>query len=71
MIGGLSDLTCFSFHAVKNLATSDGGMVTTNNKKLADAIKRLRWVGINKRDLGDGRNWCLKRDIGNMVGIMR
>lgn len=48
MIGGLSDLTCFSFHAVKNLATGDGGMVTTNNKKLADAIKRLRWVGINK-----------------------
>ena len=33
---------------LKNLATGDGGMVTTNNKKLADAIKRLRWVGINK-----------------------
>lgn len=48
MIGGLSDLTCFSFHAVKNLATGDGGMVTTNNKKLAEVIKRLRWVGINK-----------------------
>ena len=48
MIGGLSDLTCFSFHAVKNLATSDGGMVTTNNKRWADTIKRLRWVGIDK-----------------------
>lgn len=48
MIGELSDLTCFSFHAVKNLATGDGGMITTNNKKLASAIKRLRWVGINK-----------------------
>lgn len=48
MIGGLSDLTCFSFHAVKNLATADGGMVTTNNKKLADTIRRLRWVGIDK-----------------------
>lgn len=48
MIGGLSDLTCFSFHAVKNLATGDGGMVTTNNKKLASKIKCLRWVGINK-----------------------
>ena len=48
MIGSLSDLTCFSFHAVKNLATGDGGMVTTNNKKWADTIKRLRWVGIDK-----------------------
>lgn len=48
MIGGLSDMTCFSFHAVKNLATGDGGMVTTNNKSLAEKIKCLRWVGINK-----------------------
>lgn len=48
MIGSLSDLTCFSFHAVKNLATGDGGMVTTNDARLAKKIKTLRWVGINK-----------------------
>lgn len=48
MIGGLSDLTCFSFHAVKNLSTGDGGMVSTNNSSLAKKIKILRWVGINK-----------------------
>lgn len=47
-IGGLSDLTCFSFHAVKNLATGDGGMVTTNDRKLADTIRCLRWMGINQ-----------------------
>lgn len=47
-IGGLSDLTCFSFHAVKNLATPDGGMVTTNDYRLAELIGKLRWVGINK-----------------------
>ena len=48
MIGGLSDLGCFSFHAVKNLATADGGMVTTNDDGLAKKIKNLRWLGINK-----------------------
>lgn len=48
MIGSLSDLTCFSFHAVKNLATGDGGMVTTNSSTLAKKIKSLRWMGINK-----------------------
>lgn len=48
MIGSISDLTCFSFHAVKNLATADGGMVTTNDKTLAARIKNLRWVGIDK-----------------------
>lgn len=48
MVGGLTDLTCFSFHAVKNLATGDGGMVTTNNDLLAKKIKNLRWLGIDK-----------------------
>jgi perosamine synthetase len=47
-IGSISPFTCFSFHAVKNLATGDGGMVTTNNKSSADCLKRLRWVGITK-----------------------
>ena len=48
VIGSIADLTCFSFHAVKNLATGDGGMVTTNDKKLAEIIRRLRWLGIDK-----------------------
>ncbi|MCR4324832.1 MAG: DegT/DnrJ/EryC1/StrS family aminotransferase [Candidatus Curtissbacteria bacterium] len=47
-IGSLSTITCFSFHAVKNLATGDGGMITTNDQKIADKIKNLRWVGIDK-----------------------
>jgi len=49
-IGGLerSDATCFSFHAVKNLATGDGGMITTNRIEMVRALKQLRWVGIDK-----------------------
>lgn len=47
-IGSISPFTCFSFHAVKNLATGDGGMITVWDKKIADHLKRLRWVGINK-----------------------
>ena len=45
---GISDLTCFSFHAVKNLPTGDGGMITTNNEEFAKRIKRMAWVGMNK-----------------------
>ena len=50
LIGGLeqSALTCFSFHAVKNLATGDGGMITTNRSDIANKLNRLRWVGINR-----------------------
>lgn len=48
MIGSISDVTCFSFHAVKNLATGDGGMITTNDLKIATLTRKLRWLGINK-----------------------
>jgi perosamine synthetase len=47
-IGGMSDATCFSFEAKKNMTTGDGGMLTTNNNDIADKVKRLRWFGINK-----------------------
>jgi perosamine synthetase len=47
-IGGLSDVTCFSFHAVKNLATGEGGMVTVNNPDWDARLRRTRWLGINK-----------------------
>jgi len=48
-IGGqYSDAVCFSFHAVKNLTTGEGGMVTTNDEDVATALKLLRWCGINK-----------------------
>lgn len=48
-VGGLdSDATCFSFHAVKNLSTGDGGMVTTRLGWLDQKLRRLRWCGIDK-----------------------
>lgn len=46
--GTLGDMGCFSFQAVKNLATGDGGMLVTNSKKFADRARKLRWLGINK-----------------------
>jgi len=44
--GSLGDVACFSFFPTKNLgAYGDGGMITTNNKKLADIIRALRVHG--------------------------
>lgn len=63
-LGSIGDIGCFSFHAVKNLAAGDGGMVTTNDRKLYDRITKMRWVGITKdtwsRELNDerGYSWC-------------
>jgi len=47
-IGTLGDIACFSFHAVKNLATGEGGMIATNDQKIYERLKKLRWLGINK-----------------------
>lgn len=47
-IGSISPFTCFSFHAVKNLSTGDGGMITVKDKTTAQRLRRLRWMGINK-----------------------
>jgi len=41
-------LSCWSFHAVKNLATGDGGMITTNDKEVYEKLLPMRWCGIDK-----------------------
>ena len=44
-VGGFGDMACFSFYANKVITTGEGGMVTTNDKHLADRLKLLRNLG--------------------------
>jgi hypothetical protein len=46
--GKFSNLTIFSFHPVKHIATGEGGMITTNNKTLHEKLCLLRTHGITK-----------------------
>ncbi|OGS22592.1 MAG: pyridoxal-5'-phosphate-dependent protein [Elusimicrobia bacterium RIFOXYA2_FULL_39_19] len=48
MLGSIGNIGCFSFHAVKNLACGDGGMITLNDDKWAKKLRSLRWLGIDK-----------------------
>src|SRR5208282_6819093 len=46
-VGSIADMTVFSFHPVKHLTTGEGGMVTTNDAKLAETLRRFRNHGIS------------------------
>jgi dTDP-4-amino-4,6-dideoxygalactose transaminase len=41
-IGGLSEATCFSLYATKNVAAGEGGLIATSRYDLAAAIRDLR-----------------------------
>ncbi len=45
-VGAISDAACFSFHAVKNMTTGDGGMVTFDEDALDERLRHLRWMGL-------------------------
>lgn len=45
-----ADVTVFSLHPVKTIACGEGGIITTNNKKIYKKLLRLRSHGINKLD---------------------
>lgn len=85
-VGGLGDIGCFSFHAVKNLAMGDGGVLTMNDRAWYERAKRLRWLGIDKgtwdRTEQDKSYWwqyhvdeiglkCHMNDIAASIGLVQ
>ncbi|OGO21150.1 MAG: DegT/DnrJ/EryC1/StrS aminotransferase [Chloroflexi bacterium RBG_16_48_8] len=46
MAGAWGDVGCFSFFANKNLATGEGGMVTTDREDLAEKVRLMRSHGM-------------------------
>ena len=46
--GTLGDTGCFSFYPVKHMTSLEGGMVTSNNIALADAIAKRKAFGYDK-----------------------
>lgn len=50
-VGTFGDTGCFSFHPRKAITTGEGGMITTNNGKLAEKLRRLRDHGAAMSDL--------------------
>ncbi len=47
MCGSIGDLGCFSFHPRKVISTGEGGLITTNDPKLAKKVRRFREHGMD------------------------
>lgn len=51
-VGSIADMTVFSFHPVKAIATGEGGAVVTNNKEYYEKMLLLRSHGVHKNEEG-------------------
>ena len=47
-IGGIADMTCFSFYATKNITSGEGGALTTNRQEWAERISVMALHGISR-----------------------
>ncbi len=50
LIGSFSNISTFSFQAIKHLTSVDGGCVIFNDKADFDRSKLLRWYGIDRNE---------------------
>lgn len=85
-VGSEGNLSCFSFHAVKNLAMGDGGALVTPSDDDCSRARRLRWLGIDKdtwaRSDENRQYWwqynvaevgykCHLNDIASAIGLVQ
>ena len=63
---------CFSFYPTKNITTGEGGMVTTDDLRVAETARRLRAHGQSQRYQHDllGYNWRMT-DISAAIGLVQ
>ena len=68
-VGSLADLTCFSFHPRKIITTGEGGMITTNDRKILKKLRSYKLFGrIDSQFIGIGTNYKLT-DLQSAIGL--
>ena len=69
-VGSMGDMSCFSFYPTKNMTTSEGGIITTDDEDLAENAKVFRAHGASVRYHHDeiGYNFRMT-DISAAIGL--
>ena len=66
-IGGLSETTCFSLYATKNVAGGEGGIIATNNAAVAAAVDALRVMRRGHGSLYDIETTGFKANLSDVL----
>lgn len=71
-IGSFGDLVCFSFHANKNITTSEGGCLVVNNDEEASRLERLRLQGVERLAGGEMEveSWGAKANLTDVAAAI-
>ncbi len=68
-VGSLADITCFSFHPRKIITTGEGGMITTNDKQLAEKCRSYKMFGkVGSEFVKTGTNYKIS-DVLSAIGL--
>ena len=69
-VGSLADMACFSFYPTKNMTTSEGGMITTDNEEFVEEAHIFRAHGSRVKYHHDdiGYNFRMT-DISAAIGL--
>ncbi len=69
-IGSLGDMSCFSFYPTKNMTTSEGGIITTDDEDLAENARIYRAHGASVRYHHDAIGYNFRMtDISAAIGL--
>jgi perosamine synthetase len=73
MVGSFGEAAIFSFYPTKNMTVGgDGGMVTTNNKKIYNSVTKMRDVGRKTKYTHDEIGYTLRLNTVNAaIGLVQ
>lgn len=69
-VGSIGDMSCFSFYPTKNMTTSEGGIITTDDEELAEKARIFRAHGATVRYHHDAIGYNFRMtDISAAIGL--